>query len=987
MSVAIQQQQADRNTVVEPPQSNEVEAAQLYSIPTNHLEPPHQMTQGTRPMSNEAMFWEEFDMGDADIGSLGESTKELWMCMEAQLNVQLKQWGAWLGVGNEGKESDTVEGETGTGGLCEQEVELEELAMNLDTRDREAWSPYPSKTQFLLDVIDNLPWLHISGSMMKLILWLLCECEVDIGMPTVHWKLPQGNIFSFNDPQALIANDWSNPLNGVISEIWHASKWRNDMERHLLSPMYDDGNDNHYYINEPTMLKDGCFAIPVRWLESEEDGKIYADTWRIDFDGNSLATINDTHVVQIPASELQFSMPDLLELKQVPTWSPVMTATGHPQHIPNPDRKLAQGEPLYTSFIDIFGDNVSGNQSKSWNKHWNVYMTHQNLPCKLLQQQKHVHFVSTSPYASVPEQFQGIHEKIRSTHDQPVRVKRAITGDYIQVKIWCNCGPGDNPSQSEILAHIGGNGNLPCCKCHVRGTQKHKMSDTGFTDFFEPGSLHSGKENLRELEKQKKNPHIPTPHIQSILMRWVSNNCSLVYNNYLLSDDWDIAQDTPVELLHTVLLGVVNPDNKKKYTIQLQATNKTGLSVGSFQASYIMQYTNSLIGQQLKILVQVNIFHVYDLIDENVLALTRAIGELTALLWFPEIHHMDTYILDVQTAVANVLNIAASIDPSKIIKKIKYHLLCHLTEDIKWFGPLIGIMTKNYESFNSVFHASSILSNHCAPSRDIACQLAQQETVKHVLSGGHLYSQTTGKWKDSGSAAHNFMKTHPSLCSLLGWPELHEQPIPGNVCLKPQKVNNTTRQKEYPQLLWDVTQGTNTVNQCPEWSAESWYQCKSIISSYENVCSIGSWVFATSPLTPNAMVTGQIVEILCSINRQTDTLVLLDTFKITSECHVIFAMPVLTWPCGEQRIVIIPGKDLLFDYNMQHDCHAAKCQAIGQEPIRQEQAEMGATQDIIVHASLDQFIINTHSLHNAHLIHEVVPWDLIMPVPKYNADN
>ncbi|KAF8168363.1 hypothetical protein B0H34DRAFT_670547 [Crassisporium funariophilum] len=104
----------------------------------------------------------------------------------------------------------------------------------------------------------------------------------------------------------------------------------------------------------------------------------------------------------------------------------------------------------------------------------------------------------------------------------------------------------------------------------------------------------------------------------------------------------------------------------------------SGLSIQPIQASYIMPYANFLIGRQLKSLVQVNTFHVYNLVNSTQVLLTKAIGKLAALLWFPKIRNLYKYLLDVKIAAANALNIAALIDPLKINSKIKYCLLSHL---------------------------------------------------------------------------------------------------------------------------------------------------------------------------------------------------------------------------------------------------------------------------------------------------------------------
>ncbi|KAJ7207635.1 hypothetical protein GGX14DRAFT_366081, partial [Mycena pura] len=301
--------------------------------------------------------------------------------------------------------------------------------------------------------------------------------------------------------------------------------------------------------------------------------------------------------------------------------------------------------PLYTSFVGFFCDDVSGNRSKSWNKHINGYITHRNLPRKLLSQEFHMHFVSTSPHASPAEQFQEFKNVVEATQLDPVRIQDENKKTTLFC-LACNITPSDNPMQSEICGHIGGGGNHFCRKCHVGGSKKEKATPEGYHALFEPGDPRTKEHTLAELEKQVKlacagapkpvenlqkatgvkdpytqhwikfilarfqdlrleDPERDESDIKAELVRWTQAHSTKLCSPFLNLKGFEPSRDTPAELLHTILLGVVKyiwhishtgwaPDKKRIYSTRLQATNTAGLSIHAIRANYIMQYAGSL---------------------------------------------------------------------------------------------------------------------------------------------------------------------------------------------------------------------------------------------------------------------------------------------------------------------------------------------------------------------------------------------------------
>ncbi|KAJ7902787.1 hypothetical protein B0H14DRAFT_2555274 [Mycena olivaceomarginata] len=376
-----------------------------------------------------------------------------------------------------------------------------------------------------------------------------------------------------------------------------------------------------------------------------------------------------------------------------------------------------------------------------------------------------------------------------------------------------------------------------------------------------------------------------------------------------------------------------------------------------------MQFANSLIGQQFKQVTQTCIFQMHDLTDGLQFAAWKAMGELLPLLWYPEIDNMDVYLVDVETAISNVLDIFSMLDPTKILAKNKLHIPTHTKADIHCHGPLLGVQTESYECYNAVFRFCSILSNHLALSRDIAHQLAHQDGLKHCLTGGWWFSPRTGSWECSGWAVRDFLSKCPILQALLGWtsPKQLEQ---GSVELTPLKRIKGQPTPSRPDFTLEQTDAKVAMNIGSYTMDTTWQRCKTVVSKSRDECALLSWVYVIFPVT-NTPTLGRIHDIFTST---TGSVVILDVFRILSKHHSIWNLPKLARRQGEQTLLIVPSVNVQFIFNVQHDCYSAKCVASGSRAKKQERVDSNVNEAFIEHQPLEEHVINTTAFHNTHLL-------------------
>ncbi|KAJ6607200.1 hypothetical protein B0H10DRAFT_1956459 [Mycena sp. CBHHK59/15] len=582
------------------------------------------------------------------------------------------------------------------------------------------------------------------------------------------------------------------------------------------------------------------------------------------------------------------------------------------------------------------------------------------VPGRLLQQEFHVHYVSSSPHASSAEQFAAFRDHAKSTETKPVKAYNAATKRKCRFILRVPGLPADNPQQSEEASHMGKEIRVNLQKqlqLAMRGDPKgvEKLQRaTGTKDKIAQYWIELLVRKFQELKAE--GPRRTVDQIASEVLKWFSEQPGDKMNPLLDIAGLDPSQDTPLELLHTILLGVIkyvwhhmnteqwSDTDRHLLAIRLQSTDISGLTVPPIRAAYMMQYKNNLIGKHFKTVMQTLLFHIHEISTPEQFQLVKAAGELGARLWVPEIDDMREYLAQVEITVANLLDAFHAVDPLRILTKIKLHLLAHIMDDVRRFGPLIRSSTEIYEAFNGVFRLCSVYSNHLAPSRDISRKFASMDRVKHLLSGGYWWDSRLQQWVQAGEAVLAILQSDRVVQRHLGWvsPTVVS---PGTVEPKPLRKNPAVQwQESAASNHWNISNGTPPQPQSP------WRFGRTLFAQSGDKIAIKNWVAAKD--LQGRTVFGRIYELLTA---EKTAFVTLEQFMCSQQAHRDFCWPVLRRPNGQEIVegvrsfLVLPSTRVQFIMSVQHDCRMGHCQPAVVRKERQEREETNRDKSLIKH--------------------------------------
>ncbi|OAV85817.1 hypothetical protein PTTG_30248 [Puccinia triticina 1-1 BBBD Race 1] len=637
-----------------------------------------------------------------------------------------------------------------------------------------------------------------------------------------------------------------------IRALYQSEKWcesLNQEHRVQMAPY----NGKHYYIFEPITLMDhpdSHIVVPIFFYQYQDEiwGKCFCAKFsRPNQSGNMIFYIranigyNDQDLLDIPVrkfnklySEIRHQDGSLLMSKCDNLLYEHGTPIGaDPIRIPNPWRERAGKKIIRHVPITLYSDDTSGNQSKRWNKHISYYFTLGGLPPEMTNMEYNCHFIATSNVASALEIGEPIVAEINHLATQGSIAFDAGLKHEVLYMVVPLAFLADSPMSAEITSTFNpGQANNPCRMCHLSTQSKeHRCSLEFLRAFFGLTALpvarkwHETKSRSHELwelyyTKSKNQFKLKTAeyglkdqithrlmelHTQKVhervrIAQLAEHSHPRIFNSYLELASFDGCNHTPVEILHVVLLGCVKylmadlmtnriPKSKlKEVEARLRSFNTDALNFPQLQATYMMAHHRSFIGKDFQIILQVAAFVLFPYMTEDMKNVWYSMCFMSSMVFQTVIPDMETYIQQLEGVIREFMYHISKMS-GRWSNKPKIHMLLHLPQSIRRFGPPILFATEKFENYNGIVRTASIHSNRQAPSHDLALTFSNYHIERLLYSGAYLHDSKTGEYFQAKPNVTNIFKSNVLIQKLFGYNSTLVNPMKSYPCLHSNKPN------------------------------------------------------------------------------------------------------------------------------------------------------------------------------------------------------
>ncbi|KAA1076265.1 hypothetical protein PGTUg99_037590 [Puccinia graminis f. sp. tritici] len=431
-----------------------------------------------------------------------------------------------------------------------------------------------------------------------------------------------------------------------------------------------------------------------------------------------------------------------------------------------------------------------------------------------------------------------------------------------------------------------------------------------------------------------------------------------MYNPFLELLGFDGVHDTPVEILHVMLLGIVKylardlvgsvpAANRDELEGRLRSFSISSLNIDSVKPEYLIKHIKSLVGRDFKILLQAGPFFLMGFLSPEKQAIWLALCKLAPLIFQSRIGDMTQYLVDLQAHIDIFLYLMIK-STAQWVHKPKLHMLLHLPASIERFGPATLCSTEKFESYNGVLRNASIHSNRRAPGRDIAKTFETYASHRFVLSGGVIHDHSTGITRSIGPNVTNFFSNSKVIQQSLGYnaaksdsQDIQGFPRTSGVCAHKEDV------KTIPPELAGLS-GQPVVKQIHQIEIDD-----------HNLVHQGAFVVVPA-LGEAEWRIGRVESLWQVKSSQVNALYAHMTVFLVREVDDFYEMRMIL---RSKRVVLVNAKVLHACINVQHNCHKGGCLVTRTGPTEQERRQTSVKSWEVTHSDQDHYVINAAAFH------------------------